>query len=211
MLPCGCFAPPWLLWCLAVQAACVQSCRCHALLLWHVAVQSCHLDATPPSVHAGGALHWKPTRANHHPKTFQQTCVSPCSYVWLNQYQSQFLPILGLLGLRMVVGAGEWLLRKLGKEKKSEQARDSGHWGRVLFFSVLRTVLAAKHAGHSLCGACPPWMSLPITGLLCASAAGVTLLRWLVPTCFCPAPCCCPAAGAAGGEPGAAPRARIQC
>jgi len=42
--------------------------------------------------------------------------------VWLNQYQSQFLPILGLLGLRMVVGAGEWLLRKLGKEKKSEQA-----------------------------------------------------------------------------------------
>ncbi|KAI7840859.1 hypothetical protein COHA_005451 [Chlorella ohadii] len=43
------------------------------------------------------------------------------AYVWLNQYQSQFLPILGLLGLRMVVGAGEWLLRKLGKEKKSEQ------------------------------------------------------------------------------------------
>lgn len=46
----------------------------------------------------------------------------PRSYVWLNQYQSQFLPILGLLGLRMVVGAGEWLLRKVGKEKKSEQA-----------------------------------------------------------------------------------------
>lgn len=43
------------------------------------------------------------------------------AYVWLNQYQSQFLPILGLLGLRMVVGAGEWLLRKVGKEKKSEQ------------------------------------------------------------------------------------------
>lgn len=30
----------------------------------------------------------------------------PCSYVWLNEYSSQFLPILGLLALRLVVGAG---------------------------------------------------------------------------------------------------------
>jgi hypothetical protein len=32
-----------------------------------------------------------------------------CSYVWLNEYSSQFLPILGLLALRVVVGAGEAL------------------------------------------------------------------------------------------------------
>eukprot|EP00887_Chlorella_sp_A99_P003900 scaffold11.g3900.t1 len=43
------------------------------------------------------------------------------AYVWLNQYSSQFLPILGLLALRAVVGAGEKLLRRFGKPKKSEQ------------------------------------------------------------------------------------------
>lgn len=57
------------------------------------------------------------------PTTPQSTMLR--SYVWLNEYSSQFLPILGLLALRLVVGAGEWVLRKVGKEKKSEQVR----WG----------------------------------------------------------------------------------
>ena len=43
------------------------------------------------------------------------------AYVWLNQYASQFLPIAGLLALRLVVGAGDWALRKLGREKKSPE------------------------------------------------------------------------------------------
>ena len=70
-----------------------------------------------------GALH----TPRSHPLHTPATSLPPSrSYVWLSEYQSQFLPILGLLGLRMAVGAGEWLLRKLGKEKKSEQAR--GCW-----------------------------------------------------------------------------------
>lgn len=43
------------------------------------------------------------------------------AYVWLNQYSTQFLPIVGLLMLRLLVGAGDWVLRKLGREKKSSQ------------------------------------------------------------------------------------------
>lgn len=41
--------------------------------------------------------------------------------MWLNQYSTQFLPIAGLLVLRMVVGAGDWVLRKMGKQKKSAE------------------------------------------------------------------------------------------
>jgi hypothetical protein len=50
--------------------------------------------------------------------------------VWLNEYSSQFLPILGLLGLRLVVGAGEWLLRRLGRERKSAEEQLAEELGR---------------------------------------------------------------------------------
>ena len=50
--------------------------------------------------------------------------------MWLNEYSGQFLPILGLLGLRTVVGAGDWLLRRLGREKKSEQEELAEQYGR---------------------------------------------------------------------------------
>ena len=43
------------------------------------------------------------------------------AYVWLNQYSTQFLPIIGLLALRLAVGAGEWVLNKFGKQKKSAE------------------------------------------------------------------------------------------
>lgn len=43
------------------------------------------------------------------------------AYVWLNQYSTQFIPIVGLLALRLVVGAGEWVLNKFGKQKKSAE------------------------------------------------------------------------------------------
>ena len=51
--------------------------------------------------------------------------------MWLNEYSSQFLPILGLLALRLAVGAGDWVLRKMGrKEKKSEQEELAEELGR---------------------------------------------------------------------------------
>lgn len=52
------------------------------------------------------------------------------AYVWLNQYASQFLPILGLLTLRLVVGGGDWVLRKLGREKKSAEEELADQMGR---------------------------------------------------------------------------------
>ena len=42
-----------------------------------------------------------------------------CRYVWLNEYSEQFLPIVGLLLLRLLVGVGSWLAAKFGKKKKS--------------------------------------------------------------------------------------------
>mgnify|MGYP001810669029 CR=1 FL=1 len=50
--------------------------------------------------------------------------------MWLNEYSAQFLPILGLLGLRLAVGAGEWVLKKMGREKKSEQEQLAEELGR---------------------------------------------------------------------------------
>ena len=52
------------------------------------------------------------------------------SYVFLNQYSTQFLPIIGLLGLRLVVGAGDWILKKFGKQKKSSQEEMAEELGR---------------------------------------------------------------------------------
>lgn len=39
-------------------------------------------------------------------------------YVWLNQYAGQFIPIMGLLLLRSLLGFGSWLVEKFGKKKK---------------------------------------------------------------------------------------------
>lgn len=52
------------------------------------------------------------------------------AYVWLNQYSTQFLPIAGLLVLRLAVGAGDWVLRKLGREKKSAEEQLAEELGR---------------------------------------------------------------------------------
>lgn len=52
------------------------------------------------------------------------------AYVWLNQYSTQFLPIIGLLALRLVVGAGDWVLKKLGREKKSAEEEMADQLGR---------------------------------------------------------------------------------
>ncbi|KAG7666975.1 hypothetical protein KSW81_000723 [Nannochloris sp. 'desiccata'] len=38
-----------------------------------------------------------------------------------NLLNTQFIPIVGLLALRLVVGAGEWVLNKFGKQKKSAE------------------------------------------------------------------------------------------
>ena len=39
--------------------------------------------------------------------------------MWLNEYSEQFLPIVGLLLLRLLVGVGGWLAAQFGKKKKS--------------------------------------------------------------------------------------------
>jgi hypothetical protein len=54
----------------------------------------------------------------------------PCSYVFLNEYSSQFLPILGLLALRAVVGAVDVLLKRMGKKKKGAQEELAEELGR---------------------------------------------------------------------------------
>ena len=46
--------------------------------------------------------------------------VSTRRMVWLNQYVEQLIPIVGLIALRLVVGAGSWLAAKFGKKKKSK-------------------------------------------------------------------------------------------
>ena len=52
------------------------------------------------------------------------------SFVFLNTYSTQFLPIIGLLALRLVVGGGDWVLKKLGREKKSSQEEVAEELGR---------------------------------------------------------------------------------
>ena len=52
------------------------------------------------------------------------------SFVFLNSYSTQFLPIIGLLALRLVVGGGDWVLKKLGKQKKSAQEEVAEALGR---------------------------------------------------------------------------------
>lgn len=50
--------------------------------------------------------------------------------MWLNQYVSQFLPILGLLGLRVVVGVGDFLIKRFGKKKKDRMQEMADEYGR---------------------------------------------------------------------------------
>jgi hypothetical protein len=52
------------------------------------------------------------------------------AYVWLNQYSTQFLPIAGLLVLRLVVGAGDFVLKKFGKQKRSAEEELAEELGR---------------------------------------------------------------------------------
>lgn len=50
------------------------------------------------------------------------------SYVWLNQFADQFVPILALLALRIVVGVGDAVLKRFSKPKKGAmQARILRH------------------------------------------------------------------------------------
>lgn len=64
------------------------------------------------------------------PVSFSIIHVPFCRYVWLNEYSSQFLPILGLLGLRLVVGVGDWLIKKFGKKKKDRMQEMADEYGR---------------------------------------------------------------------------------
>ena len=41
-----------------------------------------------------------------------------CRNVWLNQYSGQLLPIIALVGLRVIVGLGDKFLRLVTKPKK---------------------------------------------------------------------------------------------
>lgn len=50
--------------------------------------------------------------------------------MWLNEYSSQFVPIIGLLLLRVVVGIGQFFLQKSGKQKKSEQEQLAEELGK---------------------------------------------------------------------------------
>ena len=52
------------------------------------------------------------------------------SFVFLNTYSTQFLPIIGLLALRLLVGSGDWVLKKLGRQKKSAQEEVAEELGR---------------------------------------------------------------------------------
>lgn len=50
--------------------------------------------------------------------------------MWLNQYVGQFLPIIALILLRVVVGAGDWLIQKFGKKKKDKMQEMADEYGR---------------------------------------------------------------------------------
>ena len=68
------------------------------------------------------------------------------AYVWLNQYSTQFLPIIGLLSLRLVVGAGEWVIGRFGKKKKSAEEEMAEQLGshRAQTFNVDEEVVDAE-------------------------------------------------------------------
>lgn len=51
-------------------------------------------------------------------------------YVWLNEYSGQFLPILALIALRVVVGVGDFLIKKFGKKKKDRMTEMADEYGK---------------------------------------------------------------------------------
>lgn len=51
------------------------------------------------------------------------------AYVWLSQYSGQFAGIAVLLLLRVLVGAGDWLLKKFGKPKKDKMQEMADEYG----------------------------------------------------------------------------------
>lgn len=53
-----------------------------------------------------------------------------CRYVWLNEYSGQILPILALIALRVVVGAGDFLIQKFGKKKKDKMQEMADEYGK---------------------------------------------------------------------------------
>lgn len=53
-----------------------------------------------------------------------------CRYVWLNEYSGQFLPILALIALRVVVGVGDFLIKKFGKKKKDRMTEMADEYGK---------------------------------------------------------------------------------
>lgn len=56
------------------------------------------------------------------------TCVY--RYVWLNEYSGQFLPIIALIALRVVVGVGDFLIKKFGKKKKDRMTEMADEYGK---------------------------------------------------------------------------------
>ena len=51
-------------------------------------------------------------------------------YVWLNEYSGQFLPIIALIALRIVVGVGDFLIKKFGKKKKDRMTEMADEYGK---------------------------------------------------------------------------------
>ncbi|CAD7700913.1 unnamed protein product [Ostreobium quekettii] len=74
-----------------------------------------------------------------HQVTCELTVLDPNnSYVFLNQYVGQILPIMGLIALRGIVGVGDWLISKFGKPKKDAMAELAEQYARprALEFNV---------------------------------------------------------------------------
>ena len=79
------------------------------------------------------------------------------SYVWLNQFADQFVPILALLALRVVVGVGDAVLKRFSKPKKGAMQARLLHHTHVFVDSSSRglkqtacTAQRCRHALHAL-------------------------------------------------------------
>lgn len=65
--------------------------------------------------------------------------VLACRFVWLNQYADQFLPIVALVGLRVIVGLGDKLIKLVTKPKKDPMQVTSCEPHHMLFTSLAGT------------------------------------------------------------------------
>lgn len=61
-----------------------------------------------------------------------------CRFVWLNQYADQFLPIVALVGLRVIVGLGDKLIKLVTKPKKDPMQVTS-------FNPIIMLLVATEH------------------------------------------------------------------